>query len=441
MKKAVLELHVQLLLVGLISASIFSCENSSNPASSRASDTGGQDDDKSTDDDNNGGDGDSDSDTDADGDADADADGDSDGDGDGDSDGDSDGDTDDEADGGGEDNGDGGFNTCAETTAEADEENARANLIITVDTSGSMNKETALVQENINNRFAEKFGASPDVDVHIILIAKGLDNPSGSGDGICVAQPLGSGNCPVDTNPSMLFWHIRHTVSSTNSLEKIIDCSDGGGGGWFACAAKWQDFASPGGFTHFVVVSDDDSDMSAAAFTTWAQGLYGDNWMFHGIVAKTDNSGPGITPECDEYAYNEGSVYKELITQTGGVFGDLCLQENNEFDLVFDQITTAVVTHSTMSCEWTIPDPPDDDELDPDEVNVEFVDGTINQSIGKVAISDDCANVEHGWYYDDPGNPTKIFVCSQTCDWIQGRPDAEMNIKFGCATEEAPPII
>ncbi len=33
----------------------------------------------------------------------------------------------------------------------------------------------------------------------------------------------------------------------------------------------------------------------------------------------------------------------------------------------------------------------------------------------------DCSTVAQGWYYDDNMDPTQLFVCQQTCDWIQDR--------------------
>ena len=51
----------------------------------------------------------------------------------------------------------------------------------------------------------------------------------------------------------------------------------------------------------------------------------------------------------------------------------------------------------------------------------------------------DCANVEHGWYYDNAMLPTEVLVCPQTCEWIQGQPGAQIDIQFGCATVVAPP--
>ena len=60
---------------------------------------------------------------------------------------------------------------------------------------------------------------------------------------------------------------------------------------------------------------------------------------------------------CCTYAApgGEGVPYRELVQQTGGEMGDLCLQD---FDPVFDVLAGAVVESATLSCEWAIPEPP-----------------------------------------------------------------------------------
>jgi hypothetical protein len=132
-----------------------------------------------------------------------------------------------------------------------------------------------------------------------------------------------------------------------------------------------------------------------------------------------------------------GKVYEELINQTGGVWGNLCDQGTDGFKPVFDTLATQV-TNVGISCEWLIPDPPAGEEFDPDMVNVEYNDGSgVTQTIGHVHSPSDCPSVSHGWYYDDPTDPTRILVCPQTCDMIQLKEDGTIVIILGCETEDA----
>jgi hypothetical protein len=99
-----------------------------------------------------------------------------------------------------------------------------------------------------------------------------------------------------------------------------------------------------------------------------------------------------------------------------------------------------VATDVSLVCEWVIPDPPIGEVFVSDMVNVDYIDGSsVTHPIGYVASPADCSTVAHGWYYDDPSDPTMIYVCPQTCDWIQLDPDAKIVIKFGCETEVAIP--
>jgi hypothetical protein len=154
-------------------------------------------------------------------------------------------------------------------------------------------------------------------------------------------------------------------------------------------------------------------------------------------VDKEDACAISDSEPCCEFAApgGEGVPYKELVSMTDGVSGDLCEQD---FAPVFEAIAGAVVGSSEISCEWEIPEPPPGETLDPDKVNVEFIyDGGESYFVGYVEGPEQCDEVSHGWYYDDPEDPTMIYVCPQTCEWFQSVEDAGLVIHFGCETESA----
>jgi hypothetical protein len=118
-----------------------------------------------------------------------------------------------------------------------------------------------------------------------------------------------------------------------------------------------------------------------------------------------------------------------------GVFGNLCGQE---FQPIFDAVAEQVIQGSALACEFSIPPPPDGEEFDPNQVNVEFEDDAgATLPIGYVETMADCGGVADGWYYDDPAAPTSIILCPQTCEKIQGFTMAQISILFGCATMPA----
>ena len=97
---------------------------------------------------------------------------------------------------------------------------------------------------------------------------------------------------------------------------------------------------------------------------------------------------------------------------TQGVLGDLCEQD---FQPVFDLLSTAVIESSDLACEWELPEIPKGQVIDPDSVDVHFEagDGTA-LDFGAVADPSVCPQTDHGFYYDDPDDPTRLLACPQT---------------------------
>ena len=93
-----------------------------------------------------------------------------------------------------------------------------ADIIFGIDTSGSMSEEVAEVQQNLN-RFSERIIAS-GIDVRVIVLStlQGTAMPGGvTVDGPCIAPPLGSGQCPADSNPPATFTSTRWLRAGTSS--------------------------------------------------------------------------------------------------------------------------------------------------------------------------------------------------------------------------------
>jgi hypothetical protein len=331
----------------------------------------------------------------------------------------------------------GGADSTADGTADTGEECASvsetanvglqpADIIVVVDNSGSMDAEAGFVQTNMNVFSSQIFLAN--IDAHVVLISA----DSNSGAGICLAQPLGSGACPVDDKPPS-YVHIADGVGSSNALQKILEHYP-----------TWSQTMRPTAAKHIIVVTDDDSDLDSTSFDTMFKALDPSHagYKFHAIASPED---PIIaclaqTTCCPALPLSAAlsQEYIELTALTGGIFGNLCEQD---FGPVFTQVSTAVVSGATLACEYPIPPPPEGEDFDPDKVNVEFDDGQGGTlSIGRVDSAADCPDVIDGWYYDDPATPTSIIVCDQTCNTIQGFSMASIDIQFGCATVDAPPV-
>lgn len=311
-------------------------------------------------------------------------------------------------------------NECAEISDTAMVGMQPADIIVVVDNSGSMDAEAGFVQANMNVFSSQIFLAN--IDAHVVLISATNESDAG----ICLAQPLGSGACPDDSNlPGYL--HIPDGVGSNDALQKIIQHH-----------ATWAPQMRQTASKHIIVVTDDDSDLSANDFNTQFLGLDPSHagYKFHAIASPEDPifACLGQTVCCPGLPLSAAisQEYIDLVALTGGIFGNLCTQD---FGPVFDQVSMAVVSGAALACEYPIPPPPDGEDFDPDEVNVEFDDGMGGTlEIGRVDTPAACAGVMNGWYYDVPAAPTNIVLCPQTCDTIQGFASASVSIKFGCAT-------
>jgi hypothetical protein len=297
---------------------------------------------------------------------------------------------------------------CASVSEAADFAAVPADIIFIVDNSGSMDEETQFVQAQMNG-FAAQIEMS-GVDHHVVLISS---YPNEEDNGICIDPPLGSGSCPNDDNNLPVYRHVEEKIGSHNALAKLISTEQ-----------EWKDSIRPDSVKHIVVVSDDESELSANSFKNQFAALdpsY-ESYVFHAIVCPWD---------CPESAAI-GETYIDLVDQTGGVLGDLCAQD---FQTVFDELADAVIQGVPLSCQFDIPPPPMGMNLDPHKVNVELDDGNGTlEEVPRVMDLADCMNHPEGWYYDDPVNPVQIFLCPQTCAKAQGYAMGTINVLFGCDT-------
>jgi hypothetical protein len=312
-------------------------------------------------------------------------------------------------------------NECAEVSDTAMVGMQPADIIVVVDNSGSMQLEAGFVQNNMNAFSSQIFLAN--IDAHVVLISSTSDDDTG----ICFPTPLGSGACPDDTKlPG--YFHIPDGVDSNNGPQKILDHF-----------ADWAPHMRPTASKHIIMVTDDDSDLSANDFNTQFLALDASHagYKYHAIASPEDPilACIGQTSCCPFFIPLSAALSAEhiaLAALTGGIFGNLCEQD---FGPIFDQVSTAVVSGAALACEYPIPPPPVGMDFDADAVNVEFDDGMGGTlEIGRVDNPAACAGVGDGWYYDDPAMPMSIVLCPQTCTTIQGFASASVSIKFGCAT-------
>jgi hypothetical protein len=146
------------------------------------------------------------------------------------------------------------------------------------------------------------------------------------------------------------------------------------------------------------------------------------SWRYSGIYSFT---------MCASAAFGAvGVVHEALVQATGGVAGDLCLQE---FAPVFDELAERVVQEASPACDWEIPASPQSGVFDRNKTNVALtLDGTGEQLL-KVPDVSTCGERE-GWHYDDETAPARVVACPATCTRIQSASAAQVDLLFGCQT-------
>jgi hypothetical protein len=330
---------------------------------------------------------------------------------------------------------------CPSVSQTADNKVQPVDIIVAIDTSGSMGEEIAFVQQEMNN-FSQQIIDS-GIDAHVILLASETDGSAmpmctvffpgtpcvsigGGGFGVCIAAPLGSGTCPADSKLPE-YAHVNLEVGSTDALQKIV-----------GSYAQWKPHLREQSVKQFLIVTDDDADgflgaadptTTANTFVTQVDGLDPASplmfsaWHTNAIYCFSNCAA----------AASQGTVYDALVPLTGGTRGDLCLQD---FKPVFDDLAKQVAQSVKVACEWDIPPVPQGKTFDRGKTNVKVTLGGQEEIIGNVPTATDCGQ-NQAWHYDvaeESLAPTKVLACPATCERIQAAVDAKVDVLFDCPT-------
>jgi hypothetical protein len=336
---------------------------------------------------------------------------------------------------------------CSSISAEAKQTYSPVDIVFAVDTSGSMVDEAAQVQANINT-FSQQIIDS-GIDAHVVMLAA---DPFLILPGICVPAPLGSGMCPADSKLPNYFHHSIPTppgpIESVDGARKLVELFP-----------IYETHLRTDVRKYIVIVTDDDSrnhpDSSgdAGIYDNDPNGFIADYTAVDPMMS--DAMGNRTWKMSGLYAYSMcpnsaqvGVVWEDIITTTGGVSGDICNCNIGNpacaatFQTVFDQLAEQIIDGSEpIPCQWQIPEPPMGEVLDPDLVNVEFidVDTGMPEPIYHVDDAAACDPVIGGWYYDDNDTPKNIILCPVSCDDVSAAAEgSEINLLFGCETQNIP---
>lgn len=320
---------------------------------------------------------------------------------------------------------------CFSVSQEAAAQVQPADIIFVIDNSGSMVEEAGFVQAKMN-AFSQQIVAS-GVDIHVIMIVAypSFIFPAG----ICIDPPLGAvGGCPAAM------------IGSDNNLPKFFHDPGGFAGvqsndGLNVFLAEYPVYEPllRANASHWaVIITDDDATDPPYGNLSPAAGAaqFIADFSAKPKLANFKMSGIYCHTNCPAAAA-VGSVWKEVISQTGGVDGDLCTQD---FQPIFDALAAQIITGAQpLDCQWGIPPAPAGQTFDPGKVNLEFTDANMMKTtIYHVNSQAECDAVLGGWYYDDNVNPTSVIACPTSCGLIQGSAGGKVDVLFGCSTQTVP---
>jgi hypothetical protein len=98
--------------------------------------------------------------------------------------------------------------------------------------------------------------------------------------------------------------------------------------------------------------------------------------------------------------------------------------------------TLAEIRTEGFGCFYTVPTPPNNKPLDPDEVNLSYTPKGMGMPIILPRATDSAGcNGQPGWYYDNPTAPTEIELCPASCATVQADTSAVVDVLFGCKSE------
>jgi len=252
------------------------------------------------------------------------------------------------------------------------------------------------VQENMN-RFAGEI-LMTGIDPHVVVIT--------SHEYISVPPPLGDD--PVH------YRFVDQHVGSNAPLERLVS-------EW----PRYADFLRPDAITHFIAVTDDESDMSAIEFDLIMGGLLGHDYTLHAIASEDTGGGR----ECSGAA-DVGERYYRLATMTGGLQLSIC---TSDWTGVFDRLREHIFDTAPLPCSFAMPEAPADMTLDYMRVNVEYTPGGGSSTL-LLFVGSEAACTGNGWYYDDPAAPTEIVLCPATCAVVGADSSGRVDVTLGCET-------
>jgi hypothetical protein len=293
---------------------------------------------------------------------------------------------------------------CDVRTLRAGETYAPVDMVWVVDSSRSMADERARI-EAIMNQFVSDAEAR-NFDLHLVMITSTN----------IVPPPLG--------RDDQRYRFVDRAVGSNEPLEALIDQF-----------ARYADFLRPEAALHFVIVTDDDSDMPAGEFKRQMDALIRRPYVVHAVASPDVNGQPCRTETagqmCNASGRFAGSMcgasaigreYYALASALGGEEISVCTQD---WSKVFGPLLEAVTpTEIPCSIEYG-------PELDLETTRVALKFEETADALALVAGPMACASHPAAYYYADRPAGVQLTLCPEACGATR-REGVELEIITHC---------
>lgn len=298
----------------------------------------------------------------------------------------------------------GELSSCTIRTFKKGEMFLPLDMVWVVDSSRSMADERERIQMIMNQFVAD--AEARNYDVRLTMVTS--DN--------IVPPPLGT--------DAQRYRFVERDVDSHEPLDALI-----------SEFPRYRDFLRPNAALHFVIVTDDDSDITADAFERLMNRLVGRPFTVHAVASPDVDGQPCRTEGAGDFcatagrraaafcgASAVGSQYIALAQATNGELISVCTQDWSQ---VFGPLLEAV-TPTEIPCMIEL-----DADAPLDATQVVIRTGDSPKHLSLVAGPMSCASHDQGFYYADGIGAPQLMLCPQTCDAAHSA-DVELDVGTNC---------
>lgn len=155
-----------------------------------------------------------------------------------------------------------------------------------------------------------------------------------------------------------------------------------------------------------------------------------------GIAALAENA-LKTSPSISTFVIDVGDDAKGDLGQIAKAGGTEKAIDVSDANATTEFLEALNKIRGSVACEYRIPTPKDGDP-DFDRVNVTITAEGKTSEIGRVATAAECDPSKGGWYYDSPGDPSKILLCHASCQVVKTGSQmapVDVDVLLGCKSK------